>query len=120
MNSGTFKNLNSLSFNSSNNAFIVGDSGIVLRSTDGGNIWNYFNFPNHNYFFNAVVFVNNDIGFIGGTPDDFLEINKIFKTSNGGDSWDSLLQIPVLSLVKAIYFTNPVIGWIIQGYNGFW
>ena len=115
INSGTFKNLNSLSFNSSNNAFIVGDSGIVLNTTNGGNNWNYSNFPNHNYFFNAVVFVNDSIGYIGGTPDDFFSISKVFKTSNGGDSWDSLSS--EASFVKAIYFINPVIGWIIQGYN---
>ena len=113
--SGTTKNLKSLSFTSKDNAFTVGDSGIVLNTTNGGITWIYANFPNHNYYFSSVFFVNDLIGYIGGTPNDFLSISKIFKTSNGGDSWDSLSA--EASFVKAIYFINPVIGWIIQVYN---
>ncbi|MBK6538946.1 MAG: T9SS type A sorting domain-containing protein [Ignavibacteria bacterium] len=116
INSGTFKNLNSLSFNSSNNAFIVGDSGIVLRSTDGGDIWNYFNIPRDNFNFTSVFFVNNDIGFIGGIPYS-REMNKIFKTSDVGNTWDSILTNPGFVSVKTIYFTNTNDGWIIQGYG---
>jgi len=39
-NSGTTANLNSVHFEDSNNGWAVGDSGIILKTTDLGNSWN--------------------------------------------------------------------------------
>jgi len=116
--SGTNINLKSMSFTSDNCAFIVGDSGIILHTTDGGNLWLNLNFPNNNYNFTSVFFVNDSTGFIGGIPYDFKMINKIFKTSNKGITWDSLITDPdIFVFTKSIFFIDVNTGWIIKGFG---
>ena len=110
--SGFQNNLRSSAFVSDNIGYIVGDSGTILKTTNSGNTWNYSDFPNYNYNFKSVFFVNDNIGFIGGESYVYNGLNKIYKTSNQGKTWDSL---PSMSdFVKVIYFVNPNIGWIIN------
>ncbi len=117
-NSGTSKNLSSLSFSSLHNAFAVGDSGTILNSTDEGNSWINSKFPNRNYNFTSVFFVNDSIGFAGGIQYDLETLNKIFKTSNGGNNWDSLVTANgMYEFINTIFFINNNMGWIIKGYG---
>lgn len=58
-----------------------GENGIILNTTDGGNIWNSQEKPVDTNF-NAIKFQTSDLGYIVGNS------GNIIKTNNGGDSWN--------------------------------
>ncbi len=71
--------LNSLTFVNSITGYVCGDSGTVLKTTDGGNNWSNINYGNINQ--NSVKFLNTNTGYICGS------IGSIIKTTNGGINW---------------------------------
>ena len=77
--------MEALDFVNAQDAWAVGDSNDVLRSSDGGLTWaapqalpSSFN-PNVSYF-ESVSFVDPRFGFLGGSY-------GVFKTTDGGASW---------------------------------
>jgi photosystem II stability/assembly factor-like uncharacterized protein len=79
-NSNTTKTLRSICFIDENTGFVVGDSGTILKTMDGGSIWTPINSGIVNDF-NSIDFPNTDIGFIVG--DDGV----ILKSTDGGITW---------------------------------
>jgi photosystem II stability/assembly factor-like uncharacterized protein len=61
-----------------------------------------------NYSFDCAYFINNDTGFVGGFyyPPCFRN-GIIFRTLDGGQTWDTSLVSPYIS---AIQFINDSIG----------
>lgn len=102
-----------MSFSSINTGYIVGDSGVNLKSTDGGLSWSPSNIPNLDYNFMTVFFLNENLGFVGGKNLQFAD-NYIYKTTNGGISWDSLPEPYKGGYVKKILFVTPDIGWAVK------
>jgi photosystem II stability/assembly factor-like uncharacterized protein len=68
----------------SENVWVVGEGGTILKTTDGGSTWNEINCP-VTYNLNNVDFVNADTGMVGGHCDIDTEI---MRTTNGGTSWE--------------------------------
>lgn len=68
----------------SENVWVVGEGGIILKTTDGGSTWNEINCP-VTYDLYDVDFVNADTGLVGGHGET---ITEILKTTNGGSSWE--------------------------------
>ncbi|RPI66916.1 MAG: hypothetical protein EHM47_15740, partial [Ignavibacteriales bacterium] len=67
-NSGTTKNLNAVQFIDTNNGFAVGDSGIIIKTTDGGDNW--INLSSGSVFpLSDVTFVNSSTGWVVGGDD---------------------------------------------------
>lgn len=58
--------------------------GIIARTKDGGNSWDYKDYPNIRLL-QTIQMLNDSIGFFGGAPNQHLRY--IFKTENGGDNW---------------------------------
>ncbi|MBN8570356.1 MAG: T9SS type A sorting domain-containing protein [Ignavibacteria bacterium] len=56
----------------------VGENGSIVRTTDGGALWETLPFNNNSITFKSVKFVNNQTGWIVGTE------GTILKTTNGG------------------------------------
>jgi len=73
---------NSIHFPSENIGYIVGTRGIVLKTTDAGNTWNFDNQHNCNDLL-SVHFINDTLGYI------YTGYN-LFKTINGGNSWTTI------------------------------
>jgi gliding motility-associated-like protein len=83
-------------------AYASGDSGMLLKSTDGGINWAQVNNPLYANArsINAVWFLNKDTGYIAGQAHilapaqaDSLNPNaspKLYFTRNGGSTWDSI------------------------------
>lgn len=93
---------------SSTVAYAVGSGGAMAKTTDGGQTWNLVKTPlyNNSRNINAVWFINENTGYIGGqwnTPDS---IPKLYVTNNGGASWDSLVS-PVGGKTRVGYINNP-------------
>ncbi|MBK6504309.1 MAG: T9SS type A sorting domain-containing protein [Ignavibacteria bacterium] len=112
---GFQNNLRSLAVTSPSTFYAVGDSGLILKSTDTGLSWFRLSLAKPFYFFHSVLFVNDTIGYIGGVDINFDTPNKIFKTSDGGNNWDSIETIGSFSVT--LFFINSEIGWSIIGYD---
>lgn len=86
---------NSIHFSDINNGWAVGKNGVAVKTTNGGNSWNYVtNFGGVNYNNNAVFFLNPNTGWIG-SKHELSGISYVFYTNNGGSTWNT--QIPPIS-----------------------
>ena len=79
---GTIQSLESVWFNDKKNGWVVGNSGTVLFTNNGGDTWNFRNLTNDDL--KGVAFFDQSIGLIVG------DNGKIFRTNNGGTTWQSL------------------------------
>ena len=101
-------NLNAIAFVDDYKGYIVGDSGLVMQSTDGGVSWNKINNKYKNNF-NSIsiadskLFLVGSSGFIGYLNKSSNEINKIISST--------------LETLFKIYFINNFTG-IIVGSSG--
>jgi len=103
---------NAIYFVDRNNGWVVGDSGRILSTSDGGSSWNVRESGISSYL-KCVTFVNLSRGWIGSRN------NSIGLTTNGGLSW--VWQHPPGNsqrLFTAISFVNENVGWIVDNYGG--
>lgn len=81
-------------------AYAVGDDGIMIKSTDGGINWSEVATPFSaitNYEYNkihTVCFLDANVGYIGGEGDSATNQATIYKTTNGGATWQPEFLFP--------------------------
>jgi photosystem II stability/assembly factor-like uncharacterized protein len=77
------KSLNDLDVNGPNRVVVVGESGLILRSEDGGKTWqrSVLPAPNTDTFLGAVRFVDDHRGWAAGHK------GRVFFTNDGGSTW---------------------------------
>jgi photosystem II stability/assembly factor-like uncharacterized protein len=83
--SGTTNNLHSVFFINSQTGYIAGDSGLVLKTSDGGTVWTPAT-PVTKQNLYCVTFSSIDTGYAFG---DSL---TVLKTTNGGSIWKNLFS----------------------------
>lgn len=95
-------------FVSANVAYAVGPFGCMAKTTNGGQSWSFVNTPLFatNKNINAVWFINENTGYIGGQWNTLDSIPKLYVTNNGGATWDSL-SAPVGGKTRVGYINNP-------------
>ncbi|MCX6273159.1 MAG: YCF48-related protein [Bacteroidetes bacterium] len=72
--------LNSVYFRDDLSGFAVGDSGIMMKTTDGGNTWNFsYQFPGYQLF--KIKFATSQAGWICGSK------GLLRYTQDGGNTW---------------------------------
>jgi photosystem II stability/assembly factor-like uncharacterized protein len=79
---GTKNNLHSVFFINSQTGYIAGDSGLVLKTTDGGTVWTPATPVTHVNLY--CVSFSSDTGFVFG------DSMTVLRTTNGGSSWVKL------------------------------
>ena len=94
---------------SANVAYAVGTNGCMAKTVDGGVNWTFVRTPLYASVrnINAVWFINDNTGYIGGawnTPDS---IPKLYYTNNGGATWDSLNAPAPNGKTRVGYINNP-------------
>jgi photosystem II stability/assembly factor-like uncharacterized protein len=97
-NSGTTKNLNSVHFTNIETGYVVGDSGTILKTIDGGLTWIQKNSSVYENL-KSVYFPDASTGFAVG------ENGTILKTSDGGDNWTPKTSGTTYRL-NSVYFTD--------------
>jgi len=99
-----YKNLNDISFADSLNGLIVGDEGVILRTTNAG--MNWFEIQSgFTFFSNHVAYPDEAHAFIG------CDSGKVLITSDGGQSWfSSDLQI---ENIFGLSFTSNLVGTVV-------
>ncbi|HRB01466.1 MAG TPA: YCF48-related protein [Ignavibacteria bacterium] len=108
--SGVTTNLNSVKFVNSQTGWCVGDSGKILKTTNGGLYWNP-QFSGFHYNLRALNFPSIDTGYIAGDSGIFL------KTINGGDNWFRLNSVMSKINFSSVFFLNNNEGYLGGNYS---
>src|ERR1035437_5162704 len=102
----TVNHLSSLEFIGKNLGFAAGDSGTIIKTTDGGNSW--VSCPTGtNKLLECLSFSSSDVGYVCGLN------NTILKTINGGTSWFSIYSSPSINDFTSIQFPSSNIGYVL-------
>ncbi|MBK8983336.1 MAG: T9SS type A sorting domain-containing protein [Ignavibacteria bacterium] len=109
-NSGTGYNLYDIEFINEKTGWAVGDAGVVIKTTNGGDTW--MNIPNPSPPLNpnlwSVFPFDSNIVYITSGKD------LIIKTIDGGLNWNILNFCPECnSAMTGIYFLNKDTGWFL-------
>lgn len=103
--SSTDKKLTDVFFVTENFGCAVGDSGTLLRTTNGGTLWSLISIDK-SFSPKKIFFPSISTGYIVGND------GKILKTSNGGTAWDTIPSVTRNDLAS-VYFVSDSIGWVI-------
>jgi len=109
--SGTGNNLNGVYFASNTTGIVVGQSGTILRTTNGGTNWTTVTSGTSVHLF-AVYFINGNTGWVVG------DVGVILRTTNGGSSWNSQ-PTGVGYQLRSVSFINPTTGFAAGWYGTF-
>jgi photosystem II stability/assembly factor-like uncharacterized protein len=109
-NTGINTELNNIMFINSNTGFLVGDTNIVFKSTNGGLNWAPKMLPLSNAAeMFAVAFINQNTGYAGGGHhwSEFIYARYLLKTTNCGENWTLLYYDSLYSMNGAIVNIIP-------------
>lgn len=90
--------------------YTISQIGEVVYTTNGGSSWNVSQVDTGNGILRSTFFVNDLTGFAAGS------IYRLFKTTNGGNSWTQL-SAPDTTKYD-IFFIDELTGWTV-GFGGF-
>lgn len=96
-----YRTLNKISFYDNQHGFVVGNNGIFLKTTDGGNTWVKSLIHPYNSL-TAVHFTSPQTGYINNA-------GGIYKTTDAGNTW-IVQHINFPSIIKFIEFVNDTVG----------
>lgn len=96
---------NKLKFTDALNGYCVGEGGKILKTTNGGQQWNFLN-ANTSTELNDLSFVNSSVGYVVGNT------GVIRKTINGGSSWTNISGIPSNTDLYSVHFIDQSNGWV--------
>jgi photosystem II stability/assembly factor-like uncharacterized protein len=116
-NSPTLLPLYDINFDNYPFGWIVGGDvlspGQLFKTTNGGSTWNTETSitlpPADNY---ELQFTSNDIGWIMVGNSTIGGLQRLYRTSDGGDNWDILLSNNSDTTFRVMYFINDSTGWI--------
>lgn len=116
LNSGTTNNLYGLSCLSENIFFISGENGLIKKSINGGISFTEQNITTTQSVID-IQFINEQTGYtLVGISALFSGEKLLYKTTNGGISWQNI----VLENVNAFYFINENVGFVKKYLDGFY
>jgi len=102
--------LNSIYFVNDSTGWAVGDNGLIVQYR---NLGGWLEKPKITDLpLNKVYFIDENTGYFAGGYVNYEDFNaKLFKTKNGGESWDEILEVPYL--INDIYFKDSLHGWAV-------
>lgn len=112
--------LRDIHFANTTHGWAAGDSGLVVKSTDGGQNWQLVD-PPTGYDIGTIQFVNESVGYLCGGELHFKDLpypldstyshGVILKTVDSGQSWQTLFADTVM--IHQIHFINAQTGWAV-------
>jgi photosystem II stability/assembly factor-like uncharacterized protein len=109
--------LEDIFFVDANNGWAVGENGIVLHTTNGGNSWDIQTSGTEEKLL-SVSFADSAVGWTAGGG---LGVSVILHTADGGSTWEAqTIDDPIISKVPAngIFVLDANNVWV-TGNNGF-
>ena len=102
--------LNDIAFRNEQEGWIVGQDGVILKTSDGGILWEIASWdPEMSYY--TIEFISEQAGFIGGY-DRNKETGFLARTMDGGNSWTRDDTTFHNYYPRDIFFSSPETGWI--------
>ncbi len=86
--------------------FACGGRGTILKTNVSGLSWRLLNFPKDIYI-SSIDFIDNNEGWAIGVQNN---TGYVFKTINGGNSWEQKLKVKAISVTN--FFLNKTTGWV--------
>ncbi len=93
----TSRDFNDVYFTDINTGYVVGEEGTIVRTTDGGMLWNFQNSNTNNDIF-TVLFTRTPIGYLAGNEG---VVHKTVNAGNSGPPWG------ISGYIKFNEFNNP-------------
>lgn len=101
--------------------FVVGDSGVILKTSDGGINWELQQQSKH-YHFKAIQFFNENDGLVTGGSGlitighlparlDYTDDGIILRTSDGGETWETVFS-DTMNFID-MFFRSQNLGWAV-------
>jgi len=114
-NSGTTKHLNKVQFVDANTGWAVGDSGLILYTSNGGADWTQQASGTHHNLL-AVCFKGNNTGWAAGGTGEFWNPDSaiIISTTDGGLNW--VQQVSIKGNFYDLCFINENVAYVV-GYG---
>ncbi len=100
--------LKSIFFTDTLNGVAVGDSGVILKTTNGGGLWAPVASPIQRDF-NGITFINSNTGFIAGGD---ASHRTILRTDNGGTGW-AVVTDTTGGILNDITFASATTGYVV-------
>jgi photosystem II stability/assembly factor-like uncharacterized protein len=113
--SPTTKWLFKCTFPDSLNGWAVGDSGVIIHTSDGGANWQLQN-SHVDYFISDLFFLNKRLGWAIAN-DFFFNGTTILKTTNSGVNWTVSRYPDTTKVLYTIYYLDSLNGFL-GGYQG--
>ena len=108
----TDKSLNSVFFTDSLSGWIVGDSGTIIHTSDGGKTWIFQNSHTGNDIV-SVFFLDRNLGWASSLNYKTPPYGTlILKTTNGGDEWEGIPYPDNDIFITCIHYWDPLNGWM--------
>ena len=90
----------------------------IYRTNDGGESWILQLLPSSLFWPTDVFALNENIGYVSGhrygpVDSDSLNTSKIFKTSDGGETWKTVCSEYGIESIWSVYFPNMSEGWAV-------
>ena len=104
-------NLRRLTFVDSLTGWTAGESGTIIRTTDGGNNWEVQNSTVQS-FITDIFFVNKSIGWATTITDTFPFKTIILKTTDGGNNWIAEDFEDNNAFMRTVFFFDSLNGFI--------
>ncbi len=115
-------------------AYAVGTDGIMIKSIDGGTNWSLVNTPFYaeGKEISTVYFTSATTGYIGGDGDATTRRPTLYKTTNGGATWQVEYEFPAPAIdwidgsILKVRFNAAGIGYVggsgglVWKYDGTW
>jgi photosystem II stability/assembly factor-like uncharacterized protein len=101
-NTGVTSSINSIFFLNSSKGFVCGDSGVVLKTNNGGLYWTSINSGIVLLRYNSVNFLDSLNGVLAG------DSGKLYLTTNAGLNWTLQTSLTSYNLLKAKYLPDGI------------
>lgn len=105
--------LNAVYFIDKNNGFAVGETGAIMKTTNGGNYW-FQSATISSYELRDIVFVNQNTGWMVGYYLGLPHTSAVFKTTDGGSTWTNQ-SFGEDESFTSITFVDELNGWAVGG-----
>jgi photosystem II stability/assembly factor-like uncharacterized protein len=100
-----------LSFIDSLTGWAAGETGTIIRTTDGGNSWVFQNSTVQTFIMD-IFFVDENLGWALTLKDVFPFNSVILKTTNGGDEWSAENFPDSSKLIRTVFFFDSLNGFV--------
>jgi photosystem II stability/assembly factor-like uncharacterized protein len=113
--SPTHRTLTDISFINSNTGWIAGDSGTIIKTTNGGSDWIVQNSGTFNYL-EDIFFLNERLGWavsyeVFPVAPNFLG-TLLLKTTDGGDTWINYMYPDTNTYLSCVFFIDSLKGFM--------